>query len=177
MANYINENSVILTEEDAEEFMSEYYLAEGYIVLEGQQAEEYLRKKKEAKEKSDEEIEADEDRGSRRGQYYLDRNGDAQFNNYNKNSDNNPKFKTAREIENHRRMYGDVMPKKKSKSEEEISKVREKEKEEKMYAHNTLGNRTFKSLDDMNSAADAARRHYRRTHKNEASIFEQIEFI
>ena len=46
-----------------------------------------------------------------------------------------------------------------------------------MYAHNTLGNRTFKSLDDMNSAADAARRHYRRTHKNEASIFEQIEFI
>lgn len=74
MANYINEDSVILTEEDAEEFMNEYYLNEGYIVLEGRQAEEYLRRKKEAKEKSDEEIEADEDRSSRRGQYYLDRN-------------------------------------------------------------------------------------------------------
>lgn len=69
------------------------------------------------------------------------------------------------------------MPKKKSKGEEELSKVREKEKKEKMYAHNALGNRNFKSLDDMNSAADAARRHYRNTHKNEASIFEQIEFI
>lgn len=198
MANYINENSVILTEEDAEEFMNEYYLDEGYIILEGQQAEEYLKRKQEEKYEKEEDEELNKDHkygrvtgGGTRGQYKSKYNdydmGVAKNNERKKSFDYNPKFKTAKEIEEHRKKYGDVMPNKLSKSEKDLAKAREKENNSEEYADKTLRNR-FRSYyttdkaekedrQKMNLAADAARRHYRRTHKNEASIFEQIEFI
>ncbi len=191
MANYINEDSVILTEEDAEEFMSEYYLAEGYIVLEGQQAEEYLKRKQEDnlnKYLKDNHDDVDkyapdkygtDGKKGRRAQFDFDvyKKGTA-YKQY--SADRNPRFNTAREIENHRREYGDVMPKSKSKSEKELDKAREKDDNANKYAEKVISSK--KSLNNgdihnLNRAADAARRHYRRTHKNEASIFEQIEFI
>lgn len=111
MANYINENSVILTEEDAEEFMSEYYLDEGYIVLEGRQAEEYLKRKQEEKNKNDKKNNAGRyvkygDHGFRSQYERSDRTGGIKVIDVDdryRPSDQNPRFKTAKEIEEHRK--------------------------------------------------------------------------
>lgn len=185
MANYINEDSVILTEEDAEEFMNEYYLNEGYIVLEGRQAEEYLKRKQKEKnneiwkdhlddKKYEPYIPGVYDKSGRRAQFDTYSDGNTAHKQY--SADKNPRFNTAREIEKHREKYGDLIPKSKSKSEKELDKAKEKDDNAYKYAEKAT-KKLYTNSYDLNRAADAARRHYRRTHKNEASIFEQIEFI
>lgn len=185
---------------------------------EGEQAEEYLKRKMDEKEAS--EVEANKDRR------YVKRNPDAWQMQYNEptgrrsvyaaeqnpTTAHDPKFDKARSIEKHREKYSDVMPKSKTKSEQEIEKSREKEQAAKDYADRavysrndlsagnyqvgTFGNASYgDSKEDyyeidgkkiaakdhvakFQSAHDAARRHYRRTHKNEAcGIFESVDMI
>ena len=103
-----------------------------------------------------------------------------------------PKHKTAFEIEKHREKYGDVMPKNKTEKEKRLDKDRDRELYSRMYASrmvekkaNEYDPRSFKREDmeyrfgiESQRAHDAARRHYRRTHKHEsAGIFESVEFI
>lgn len=248
----IYNDSIILTEADADEFLESarmdlyenslsinenifdgikgqeilesngILLCEDCIILEGEQAEEYLRKKKEVKNKEKESIEND-----RHGHDFINNYGNKGFTagprsamrpRHDKESiddyykhfsrrdhtgyyphrtpshvERDPKYATARGLEEKRTRYSDVMPSRKTPSELELNKAREKEAKEVAYGDKVAKNHikldtsdsygyshgnAYKSNYKYAVAADAARRHYRKTHKHEATdIFSSIKFI
>ena len=176
-------------------------------LLEGKQAEEYLERK--LKEKKANEDKYNRTHGNspgfdgRRTANIKSGGFDAPDRTYDKTARNNPRFDAAREIENHREKYNDVMPKQTS-SEKALNKARDAEKKSREYASKMIKNKSTeyykKSLDDeakgnkeeahkkykksvllrdypnenINAqlAHDAARRHYRRTHKEAVEMLE-----
>ena len=156
-------------------------------LTEGQQAEEYLKKKLDDKKnqaKSDKfKYHSTMALGSGvRGQGerpYYDDDDDEILNigggpTITPTTDRNPRYKTARNIRRYRGTYDDVMPRQ-TKSEKEYSDAIAKEIKERKYAASMK--RSDRSDLDNQMAMDAARRHYRRTHKNESSIFESVEIL
>ena len=170
-----------------------------FTLLEGEQAEEYLKRKKAEKEKEKEQYSQKysiKNRGE--GKRSSDHDGSSKYyNSFDVTSEKDPKFNKAREIENHRRSYGDVMPKK-TKSEEELKKARDKEYKSRKYAADVVENKkkeyftkshnAYDKYDnkaskihsndiDTQIARDAAARHYRRHLSKNESAFDEIEMI
>lgn len=191
-----------------------FYMNMGAGVLnEGEQAEEYLKKKQDAidKQKSDDEKRYgsnyekydyyDEKRyqsGNKSQNTRIDYNGNKRdYSNQplyrdksqNNPSDNNPRFDSARDIKEHRKRYPDAVPQSKTKIEKEYDKAKNKDAKAKEYADRVASKyltREKKAVGggkyDLENptyakAADAARRHYRRTHKHECGIFAEACFI
>ena len=185
---------------------------------EGQQAEEYLKRKREEKKASEAEADKDRSRYVKRNpnawqMLYNQPTGPRSVNTADKNptTAHDPKFDKARSIEKQREKNPDVFPKTKSKPEQEMKKSREKEQAANDYADKVVhsrddlkaynnwvgrfGNTSYGDGKDAyynidgkkvmakdhvakyQSAHDAARRHYRRTHKHECGIFESVEMI
>ena len=81
------------------------------------------------------------------------------------------------------------MPIKMTKAEREYNKAKQKDAAAKEYAHRVASkylSRERKAIGggsysvetpEYARVADAARRHYRKTHKNESTIFSDIEII
>ena len=183
------------------------------IYIEGQQAEEYLKRKQEAKKKQADEEKAKYGENYEKYDYYgeknyrpgtrsqdtkIDYNGNkkdySEDSGYRRKSDNNPsynnpRFNAARDMEEHRKKYSDVMPSKKTKTEIEYDKAKAKDVAAKEYAdrvaHKYL-TREKKAVGggyydlenpEYAAAADAARKHYRKTHKLESGIFAECVLI
>ena len=186
---------------------------------EGEQVEEYLRKKQ---EKIDAEKDEDERRygknrevydwdyqtryssGSRTGQLpiWKVRDSEKQGHEYSEKDkertdhdpiSRNPRFKKTMErqerMDELKKKYPDAVPKNTStKADEDLAKAKDKHERELNYA-NKLATKYAKDhkgaypgeyqvgSPEYAKAADAARRHYRRTHKNESRIFESVQFL
>ena len=166
-------------------------------LTEGQQADEYVkRKRQEAIDKTDKfnsryykYPKTGMGKGPRsQGGIYGGDQGMKVSNDYyytaTPTTDNNPRFDSARKLEDDINRYGSSMPNIKTKSErkldDDMNKSKNKELKEREYAAKFGGEREDgrPSTDiSAQAAMDAARRHYRRTHKNESSIFESVEII
>ena len=172
------------------------FLYEDGIVLEGKQAEEYLRNKQKqiTSRKADEtEKLAHKYGGSTGGVYYQqgDRSVHTQDGilytssgkrsgriDKNRTATNNPAYSSAHRMRDYRSKYPDAMPNTKSKNEKELEKAERKERAALKYGFDVAKKRISNpDSPRFQIAADAARRHYRRTHKNESTIFSDIEII
>ena len=144
----------------------EDYLYSEEFLLEGEQAEKYLQKKLNDKR----EKEARE--AKREGRRYINSTS------YGGGSEWNPAFDKAREIRKHREKYGSVMPKSDTPTEKKLRKAEDKERNAYAYGQkikNELDERNDHHYEDIAKAADAANRHYRRTHRNESAEVELYE--
>lgn len=172
-------------------------------MVEGQQAEKYLNKKREKAS----EIAAEKDKFNSRynsdsGEGQGPRGNHSAEANWPPTARNNPRYNTAREICKHREKYADVMPNVLSRSEKELSSVERKEMVISSKARNIIDKDMDRRLyisdydypgsykyDEkkikMNSAEyqaaqDAARWHVRRhpdQYKESVCIFSSINFI
>ena len=244
-SNPLNESNIILRGEEADSFLESYgitllsdavaigemvmdsitgqnimaengiILNEDHIILEGKQAEEYLKRKMKEKEESEKDdgrhgITKYDNINDHTKSYYPGRrsqiksrysyswgeNRKPDIANFDSHVENNPKHKTAKDIEKHREIYSSVMPKNKTTSEKKLESDRNKEKKEIEYANKVASHRYEYELEGLPTkkgthnfdngprgskeysiAADAARRHYRRTHKNESTIFKYADLI
>ena len=177
------ENTVAIGENtydgaDAEAFLAEngIHLYEDHIVLEGKQAEEYLeRKQKEfdanMRKYSEYDSKYDNNEGER-GMEYRHRFGyTGMMNGGNTPSvKRNPAYDSGRKIREYRNKYGDVMPKGKTKSEIDLEKAESKEKKANAYGAN-IANK-YSHRNDAGFMGARAAQHYRKTHKNESTIFD-----
>lgn len=161
-------------------------------LLEGKQAEEYLKKKSNTYARK--QVSMDNKYATTAGGTHLSNSkyGKRAVDEYGRDKNtlsndvtarHDPKFNTAREIEKHRNAYSHVMPGK-SKSEKALDKARDKEYSMRNYANDLVekerknrshsqGNKVTASMLDQDIgdeydgysrqiAHDAARRHYRR---------------
>ena len=158
---------------EAEEFLAEsgIYLYEDHIVLEGKQADEYLRRKQNEydKKKNDE----------------KERYANRYVGNFPGNSTrNDPRYKKEEKLREYKKRYPNVGPKSMLTKSERESLNKKEERDHNAYANafNTLHDHLKRNFNKKNSmyansdnhliAMDAAERHYRRHPKNESTIFD-----
>ena len=171
-------------------------LCEDCIVLEGKQAEEYLRNKQKqiTSRKADETEKLVHKYGGSTGHVHYQQ-GDRSVHQQNgelytsggkcsgkihthRTADNNPAYSSAHRMRDYRSKYPDAMPNTKSKNEKELEKAESKERAALKYGVDAALKKIGNGNDSkFQIAADAARRHYRRTHKNESTIFSDIDII
>lgn len=163
---------------DGEAILNEngVYLYKDHIVLEGQQAEEHLKKQMDDYNKNNEEDERDIAKYNY-GRRDLNSRSPKTVN-------RDPKFKTARELEAHRKTYGRIMPGL-SKSERKYADAKNAELKIARQAHDMVVNKM--ADDNFNKshlyyqrAEDATRRYLRKQMKktkHESTIFKSVDLI
>ena len=153
------------------------------FINEGEQAEEYFKRKQEklnadkakddkysVKRASSDRLEA----GSRTAIL----NPDSTY--------QNPKYddfrKAKKTHDKYKKEFPDAVPKFYHKDEKDYTHDKEKDANARRYADRLLDNdKNHEFINrysaEYNKAHDAARRHYRRTHRHESGIFESVSFI
>lgn len=146
-------------------------------LLEGEQMKEYIQRKRAAKDAEYEKAEKEKDRYN-----YGNRDSDS-ARGY-PTTRNNPALDNGRETAALRKNNKDIFPKRLTKGEKALNKSEEKEHKAIRYATNLIDKDTSNNEQhgrinpetyDYERAHDAARRHYRRTHKEAAELVEIAE--